>query len=323
MRMIITRTPLRISLLGGGTDVSSFYEKEVGAVVSFAINKYIYVNVNKKFENSCRISYSVTENVASVKNISHDLIREILKKFGIENGIEIATIADIPGSGTGLGSSSALTVGMIKALSMDIPKSTLAERAYEIEAGKCEHPVGKQDMYASAFGGMNMFTFTKNNVDVQPIALEKEYFDYVFSHFLLLWTGITRNANNILIDQKRNFKNGGTIEIGKQLSKMAFEFGTEFANSTMDAERIGEYIGESWKLKRFLSDSVSNQRIDELYAAGIHNGAFGGKLLGAGGGGFLLFIAPPQTHKKISEITKLRKINFSLEPSGSEIIYGR
>lgn len=321
--MIITRTPLRISLLGGGTDVSSFYENHAGVVVSFAINKYIYVNVNKRFEDTCRISYSVTENVVSVKDISHDLIRTTLERFGIKNGVEIATIADIPGNGTGLGSSSALTVGLIKALSVDISNKTLAERAYEIESGKCGHPVGKQDMYASAFGGMNLFTFTKNNVDVQPLCLENEYVDYVLSHFLLLWTGITRDAKNILLDQKRNFKNGGTVEIGKQLSRMAFDFGAELLNSTMEIKRIGEYIGESWKLKRFLSDAIATSRIDELYATGIRAGAFGGKLLGAGGGGFLLFVAPPQTHGKIVEKTGLRKINFKLEPSGSEIVYGK
>jgi len=319
--MIITRTPLRISLLGGGTDLPSFYNFHTGAVVSFAINKFVYVSVNRKFDNSYRVSYSRTENVKTVDEIQHSLVRESIKMFNIKHGLEITSVADIPGNGTGLGSSSSFTVGLIKALSTPILPSQLAERAFRVESEKCGHPVGKQDQYAASYGGMNYFTFNKSGVEVYPLKMS-ELFKTIFKmHCLLLWTGMNRNANEILDVQNRNFKTRGNIEIGKQLARLTMDFHSEFRGG-MYMERLGEYLQESWKLKKFLAKGITNLTIDKIYENGMRAGAFGGKLLGAGGGGFFLFIAPPDRHKAIIEsVGGLRQLDFEFEEMGSQVIY--
>lgn len=316
--MIITRTPLRISLIGGGTDVPAFYRKNPpGAVVSFAINKYVYVIANKKFDSKVRVSYSQTENVDHVHELKHELVRETLKFFRIENGIEIASISDIPGNGTGLGSSSSFTVGLVKALGRNIPPGHLAERAYMVEAEQCNHPVGKQDQYSAAHGGFNRFTFYKNSV----ICVSATW-PFPEDWNLLLWTGISRDANEILASQKRSFENGGNTEIGKQMADLANRFWYEVTDEPPHVSVVGEYLREAWKIKKFFANGISNSKIDSIYDIAILAGAIGGKLCGAGGGGFFFFIAPPETHKNIVKATGLRKIDFKIEPNGSEVIYG-
>lgn len=320
--MRITRTPLRISLVGGGTDMPAFYSKHPGAVFSFTINKYVYVSVNEKFDGTFRVMYSKTENVPSVEQIDHTLVRESLRMMNVKSGMEIASIADIPGEGTGLGSSSAFTVGLLRALTHEeLEPSILAERAFTIEAEKCMNPVGKQDQYASAIGGMNFMTFGKRSVSCRRISPPAKWMEDFYSSTLLLWTGMTRDANEILKFQRKGFQDGGNVEVGKMLSRQAHEFMQEVLDGAK-AKRLGEILHETWKLKKMLAPSISSSRIDEIYEKAIQAGAYGGKLLGAGGGGFLFFFAPNYLHRNIIADTGLKNIEFEVEENGSEVIYG-
>lgn len=318
--MITTQTPLRMSLVGGGTDMPAFYKQHPGSVVSFAINKYVYVSVNKKFDGRIRVSYSQTENVETVDEIKHDLVRETLKLFNLKSGLEITSVSDIPGSGTGLGSSSAFTVGLINALGKSHSPSTLAERAFVVEAENCYHPVGKQDMYASAHGGVNHYVFGRNFVRVDPIPISEKWQREFESHSLLLWTGISRDANEILKTQSKGFSEGNKTGVGQQLALLADNFYYEIL-SGISMERTGEFLDEAWKVKKFLVSSISSLKVDSWYETAIASGAFGGKLLGAGGGGFLFFIAPPYLHEQIQARTGLKKVEFKIEKEGSRIIY--
>lgn len=320
--MKITRTPLRISLVGGGTDMPSFYSKYPGAVFSFAINRYVYVSVNPKFDGTFRVSYSKTEMSPNIDAIQHSLVRESLKLMNVKTGIEVTSIADIPGEGTGLGSSSAFTVGLLKALTLgSVEPAILAERAYTVEGEMCSHPVGKQDQYASALGGMNFITFGKNSVNVRPIQPSADWMKDFYSCTLLLWTGMTRDANEILKHQRKGFVDGGNIEIGKMLAHQAHVFMQEVFDGA-PFRRLGQILDETWKLKKMLSPNISSPKIDALYDKAKEAGAYGGKLLGAGGGGFIFLFAPHYLHKQIIEATGLRKIDFAVEPNGSELIYG-
>jgi len=318
--MRITRTPLRISLIGGGTDMPAFYEKHAGHVFSFTINKYVYVSVNRKFDDKVRVSYSQTETVNSTDDLKHDLARESLRLYKIMNGMEISSISDIPGNGTGLGSSSAFTVGLIKAIDPDIPHGILAERAFTVEANECHHPVGKQDQYASALGGMNFITFGKNSVNVRPVYPSSDWMHDFCSYSLLLYTGMTRDANEILQSQRKGFVDGGNIEIGKMLAGQAHDFMQEIADGAK-IRRLGEFMDETWKLKKRLSPNITSSKLDEIYEKAKNAGAYGGKLLGAGGGGFFFFFAPNYLHKAIIEQTGLRRVDFNIEQNGSEVIY--
>lgn len=318
--MLITRTPLRISLIGGGTDMPSFYKKNAGAVVSFTIDKFIYISVNQKFDGKYRVSYSKTENVNSIDEIQHNLVRESLRLFNIKTGLEIVSVADIPGSGTGLGSSSAFTVGLLKALGKDIQPSILAERAFTVEAEKCYSPIGKQDAYASAHGGLNYMAFQKNSVKVIKINPSKDWIREFEDNSLLLWTGVSRDANDILRAQNKTFLDGGNVEIGKMLAQLANDLYVGLL-SGISIPEIGLLMEEAWKIKKFLAHGVSNFQIDVWCEIAMRNGAYGGKILGAGGGGFLYFLAPPDSHKRIVEKTGLRKIPFKMEHEGSKVIY--
>lgn len=324
--MITSRTPLRISLCGGGSDVPGFYRTHSGAVVSFAISQSIYVSVNDKFDGRTRISYSITENVDDPNELKHDLARETLKHFQIK-GIEIASMADIPGDGSGLGSSSSFTVGLLGALSKKInghiyPKKMLAETAHTVEAKLCQHSgVGKQDMYAAAYGGLHYYEFKPDEgVEVQPIFMSPEQKAYLESHLMLLYTGTTRKAETILSDQEKNMKTSReSIEADCALRDMAVRLAVDLESGNFHA--IGTYLHEGWKLKKRLSDAISTPELDTLYAKAIECGALGGKLLGAGGGGFFLFFADPKLHADIRNATGLRQVEFKVEEKGSEIIY--
>lgn len=319
--MIITRTPLRISLVGGGTDLPAFYKKSPGAVFSFAVNKYVYVIVNPKFDGRYRVSYSQLEIVDEIKDIQHDIIRSAMQISGVKHGLEVTTVADIPGGGTGLGSSSALAVGILKALTPYLDCGTLAEKAFFLESEGCGSPVGKQDQYASAYGGMNFITFGKNNVNVRPIIPSADWMHDFESCTLLLWTGITRNANDILKEQRKNFDDGASIAHGRKLARLAHDFLDEVAGKGR-VRQLGEIMHESWALKRQLSSGISNSEIDTIYDNAMRAGAYGGKLLGAGGGGFFFFFAPNYHHKAIIEATGLKKVEFKVEEKGSEVVYG-
>lgn len=315
--MIITRTPLRISLCGGGTDMPEFYKKHPGAVISFTINKYVYVSVNEKFDGNLRLSYSKTENVESSWQLKHDLARETLKAFGLRRGLEITSVSDIPGEGSGLGSSSAFTVGLINALAKDpLDKFVLAERAYRIEREKCGHPVGKQDQYASAFGGVNLISFFSDGaVSVRKAVCDIEKLN---SCMLLLWTGRTRNANEILSRQGNLLSHNQSL--GVELHHIAHQIYSKI--SWIEPKDLGAYLHTAWDIKRRMANGISNEYIGNIYQIGLNNGAYGGKICGAGGGGFMLFVADPDSHDRIARATGLRRVPFKITSKGSEVVHG-
>lgn len=324
--MIISRTPLRISFVGGGTDLPAFYQNEPGAVVSTAIDKYIYINVNKKFDRQIRASYSVTEIVEKRDDLKHELIREAMTMAGISGGIEITSISDIPSSGTGLGSSSCYTVGLLNALYAFLGRRAGAERlgreACEIEIEHCKKPIGKQDQYAAAYGGFQYFQFNPDEtVQVEPIICKPETKKRLQDNLLLLYTGMTRSADNILQEQSLNTASDEAKR--KALSRMKMQ--AEQMRDTLcndDLDSFGEMLHEGWLLKKSLASGISIGPIDDWYETARSHGALGGKILGAGGGGFLLLYAHPEQHDVIvSSLPELRQIPFAFEPHGSTIVY--
>ncbi len=324
--MIISRTPLRMSFVGGGSDLPSFYQKRTGAVVSTAIDKYIYINVNKKFDHLIRASYSITEFADKPEKLKHELIRESLKYLGIKGGIEITSIADIPSGGTGLGSSSSYTVGLLNALSAYLSrfssKEYLASIASRIEIGKCHKPIGKQDQYAAAYGGLNLIEFLPDDsVVVNPIICKQETKQRLNQNLLLLYTGITRSADKILAGQnKKILSDRKTGDILSQMVKLAYSQAE--ALSSDDTKSFGEALDENWKLKIRLARGINNPTFDRWYKTAKNHGAVGGKILGAGGGGFLLLYAPKSKHEAIEHaLPELKKVDFNFDPEGSKIVY--
>jgi len=323
--VIITRTPLRISLAGGGSDFPAFVRREAGAVVSTAINKYIYITVNKKFDERIRASYSVTEIVDRVEDLRHELIREALLLTGIAGGIEITSISDIPSRGTGLGSSSAYTVGVLHALhafaGRYVGAKRLAEEACEIELERLRRPVGRQDQYIAAFGGLQFIQFDESGVSVEPVLPGAEVRQALQEHLLLLYTGVTRNAEAILAEQRRNLEEAAeTVEDTVRLRDLALDLRLALLRHRLG--EVGEILDAGWTIKRRLASGITTPQIDEWYARARAAGALGGKLLGAGGGGFLLLFAPPRDHGAILEsLPELRPVPFRFEPYGSRVIY--
>jgi len=320
--MIITRTPFRISFVGGGTDLPDFYRREYGAVLSTAINKYMFITVNKSFDHRIRVGYSKTEMVDNVEEIKHPIVREALIYVGITNGIEITSIADIP-AGTGMGSSSSFTVGLLNALYAfkGVLKSAeaLAKDAAMIEIERAGHPIGKQDHYIAAFGGMQYIQFNPDeSVFVNPVIFSPEVFEELQSNLILFYTGITRPANSILNDQKRNTPE--KINILRKMRDLAYEM-RETLTTGRNLARFGELLHQNWLYKRELSPLIASGPIDKYYQAGLNAGALGGKLLGAGGGGFLLFYCERQNQPKVREALGLKEFTAGFARQGSQIIY--
>jgi D-glycero-alpha-D-manno-heptose-7-phosphate kinase len=324
--MIISRTPLRISFVGGGSDLPAYYTQSPGAVVSTAINKYIYITVNKKFDKKIRASYSKTENVDSADKIEHPLIRECLKKVGIENGIEVTSMSDIPAEGTGLGSSSSYTVGLLNALyaykGQYASAEKLAKEACEIEIDILKDPIGKQDQYIAAYGGFEFMQFSSDgDVDISPIICSPDTKNKIQENCLLFYTGLTRSSSKILGKQSKNVKN----DIDKrvimiQMVSLAHEM-QRLLNSNSIVE-FGQLLHENWLLKRKMAEGVTSNQIDKWYDLALKNGAEGGKILGAGGGGFLMLYARKKNHDKIrSALKDLEFHSFEFEPQGSKIIF--
>ncbi|MBT9133258.1 MAG: D-glycero-alpha-D-manno-heptose 7-phosphate kinase [Firmicutes bacterium] len=323
--MIITRTPFRISFVGGGTDLPDFYRLEPGAVVSTAINKYMYVIVNKRFTDAIRVSYySKTEIVDSVDEIRHPLVREVLKLVGITRGIEIASIADVH-AGAGLGSSSSFTVGLLNALYAykGILKSAeeLAKEACHIEIDILGEPIGKQDQYIAAYGGFRYIQFNSDEtVLTEPIIWSKANKEELAQNLLVLYTGDVREASSILREQKENTRQGNKVDLLKKLRDMAFEL-KGLLNNNASPDILGEFLHKGWMLKKQLASSISNNKIDEYYEKARSAGVLGGKILGAGGGGFLLLYCPKEKQPQVKEALNHRELDFSFEPEGSKIIY--
>lgn len=323
--MITTRTPLRISLAGGGTDMPSFYETHPGAVVSAAIDKYVYVSVNAKFDGRYRISYSRTENVSFPSEIKHDIVRETLKRFGLK-GMEIVSISDIPGEGSGLGSSSAFTVGLINALGaycgLRQQPQSLAENAFEIEAHACGHPVGKQDHYSAAYGGFRFYEFLKERVKSYDLELTSEEKQIVGSNLMLFWIGLRSQEGStaILSDQGSRLAAGNGAETsGLAMAELAHRLRDDLCKKEFD--RVGKFLHAGWTLKKKLSDKISNPWINEMVDNALRAGAEGAKVCGAGGGGFLLVNAPTLCHKSVEMALGLRRVPFWMGVPGSSVIY--
>jgi D-glycero-alpha-D-manno-heptose-7-phosphate kinase len=324
--MIISQTPFRISFAGGGSDLPAYYLQHGGAVVSTAIDKYVYVTVSRKFDQSLRVSYSRTEEVENAAQLQHPIVREGMGMLGLEGGLEITSVADIPSRGTGLGSSSSFAVGLMHALhaieGRHVSSGQLADEACRIEIEKCGEPIGKQDQYAAAFGGLNYIEFQKDgSVEVAPIAMSRETRENLDRHFLMFYTGITRSASGILAGQSKALADERQkAEAMHKMVAYAAELRDELWKGNFDA--MGRILHENWLLKRTLTAGISSGEIDCWYDRATKAGASGGKLLGAGGGGFLLFYAPPEKHAGIAAaLSDLRRIDFALEPRGSRIIF--
>ena len=323
--MIISRTPCRMSFAGGGTDLPSHYSRHGGAVVSTTIDKYINIAVNPKFDDHLRVSYSTTEICDSLDQVRHPLVRESLRLVGITKGIEIVSLADIPASGTGLGSSSSFTVGLLNALYCYIghhpTKHQLGHDSCEIEINICEEPIGKQDQYAAAFGGLNFIRFNKNHsVEVEALDCHHSVQTRLESCILAFYTGIQRSASTLLKEQNELILSGSKTNILMQMSDQACQLRDELRRSNTDA--VGMIMHEGWKSKKSISDSISNGKIDRWYSKGREAGALGGKLLGAGAGGFLVFYAPPEKHVDITRaLAELTPMKFGLDQKGSTIIF--
>lgn len=324
--MIISRTPLRISFAGGGSDLPAFYEHEPGAVVSTAIDKYIYINVNRKFDRMIRASYSVTEIVDGVEELRHELIREALKVVELDGGIEITSISDIPSQGTGLGSSSTYTVGLLNALyaynGRRAGAQRLAEEACEIELARCGKPIGKQDQYIAAYGGLQYIQFNPDgSVFVDPVICGLETKQRLQSRLLMLYTGLVRSADDVLREQSANTTADRARRMAlRAMTQLAQDLSKALCHDDLDS--FGEILHEGWQLKKSLASKISSGAIDEWYERARRHGAIGGKLLGAGGGGFLLLYAHPERHREIlAALPELRAMPFRFEPQGSKIIY--
>ena len=321
--MIIVQTPLRISFFGGGTDFPAYYLSEGGCTLSSAIDKYIFVTIKKRFDQKLRVGYTRTEMVDRVEEIQHELIREALRKTGITQGIEITTMGDIPDAGSGLGSSSTVTVGALHAMYAYLGEIVLAERlakeACEIEIEILNRPIGIQDQYISAFGGLRFMEFHQNGqVSVQKIELNPHLKQRLDESLLLFYTGITRKSASILGEQKVNIKHRKDI-LGA-MKAMAQTVKEQLIAGNLDC--LGEMLHESWELKKQLASQVSNGMIDEIYQTARKAGAVGGKIAGAGGGGFLLLYCPYQKRDQIrSALYQLQELPFSLERDGTKVIF--
>jgi D-glycero-alpha-D-manno-heptose-7-phosphate kinase len=322
--MIITQTPLRVSFAGGGTDLPSFYRRFGGAVVSTAIDKFVYINVNQKFDERIRVSYSKTEEVDSVEQINHKIVRAALTSMSLRGGLEITSIADVPSSGTGLGSSSSFTVGLLLALNAFVSRyvspGELAAEACRVELDLCGEKIGKQDQYAAAYGGLNFIRFEPDEtVIVEPILCSGEDLERLESHLVTFYTGKTRPASSILVEQSdRSESHAGTQNLLRRMTELAYLLRQELSSGNIDA--LGPILDEGWDLKREMHQNISDSGIDDWYRAARAAGASGGKLMGAGGGGFLMFFAPPQRHDAIERALGLRRFEIGLERGGSRVL---
>jgi D-glycero-alpha-D-manno-heptose-7-phosphate kinase len=320
--MIITQTPLRIGLLGGGTDLPDYYRQHGGRVLNCALDKYVYVIVKQRFDDDIYVNYSKKEIVSRVADLEHELVRETMLMTGVESGIEITTLADIPSAGSGLGSSSAVTVGLLHALfayqGIQVSGEELAERACAIEIERCGKPIGKQDQYIAALGGIRDIRFGPGDqVVANELVLPAADRRALQRQIMLFYTGITRNANVILAEQSANVT--ATLPQLDLLRDLA-GFAVDRLRSG-DVDAIGPAVRESWEAKRKLATGVSTERIDDAAARALDAGASGVKLTGAGGGGFLLVIAPVERQRRVREsLPEMRELPVKLDRLGSRVV---
>ena len=322
--MIISRTPFRISFAGGGSDLPSFYRRAEGAVLSTSIDKYMYIAIHPFFEaDKIQLKYSKTEMVNSINEIKHPIFREALSMYGL-TGVDLNSIADIP-SGTGLGSSSSFTVGLLNAIRTYIGKASSAEKlaqlACDIEINRVGSPIGKQDQYAAAYGGLNFITFNADEtVNVQKIIMNPDKRRELEENLMMVYVGGEHSANSILQSQQKGYSDEKKFQTQKQMVQLAYDLKDALENNNIDD--FGRILHEGWLMKRSLMSDISNSAIDNLYAKGLEAGALGGKLLGAGGAGFLLFYCPKEKQADFrSQMSTHREMAFRFDNHGSKIIY--
>ena len=323
--MIVSKTPLRMSFVGGGSDLPAYYREEPGAVLSTSIDKYMYICVNRKFDGQVRVSYTRTEEVGSYKDVEHPLVREALALTGIAGGIEIASMADIPSRGSGLGSSSTYTVGLLNALhaykNQFVSKQSLAQMACDIEIQRCGEPIGKQDQYAAAYGGLNLIRFhPDDSVSVDPVICTPAITQELEDSILVFFTGRTRSASAVLAQQGKAMALPDRRVLMRRMVELAFELKIELESGRLDG--VGAILHENWQLKSQLTQGITDPQIDEWYARGMANGASGGKLLGAGNGGFMMFLAPAERHAGITAaLADLQPVRFRFDRAGAQIVF--
>ena len=320
--MIITQTPLRISLAGGGTDFPGFFEKHGGAVVSSAIDKYVHCIVKERFDDRIYVNWTKKEIVASVDEIEHELVREAMRKVGVTKGVEISFLSDIPAEGSGLGSSSSVTVGVLNALYhfVDATPTTeqLAREACEIEIGILGKPIGVQDQYIAAYGGLRCFEFGPGpEIKTSALKTSRTTLDDLDNMLMLFFTGKTRSSSNILSQQKSNI--GRKVEVLQQMREQAHQ--VRQLIEAGDVDGLGTLLHRGWEAKRKLAEGVSNNDLDEIYDRAVKAGALGGKISGAGGGGFFLLCVPSHKRQAVRQaLGELREMPFRLERGGSRVI---
>lgn len=321
--MIITQTPYRVSFAGGGTDLPAFYRHEFGAVLSVGVAHHMYVTVSPRFDKTTRVAYTRVEIADGIDRIEHTIAREALRMTGLGEHLEITTVGDVP-AGTGMGSSSSLAVGLLNALyaykGMVTSPGSLAEKACEIEIDILQKPIGRQDQYAAAYGGVNYIRFNPDHsVDVEPVPCQPGFLDALEKHIILLYTDQQRDADIIL--KKQSEGSVDKMSVLRQMRDLAGELRTTMGGQG-NLDDFGRILHEGWELKRSLGFGISNPGVDEWYAAARKAGAMGGKLLGAGGGGFLLVMAPPERHEAIREaVGRPREIPFRIDRRGSRVIF--
>lgn len=323
--MIITRTPFRVSFIGGGSDIPAFYQQAPGAVLSTSINQYMYISSHRYFEpDKIRAKYSRTETVSHVDELQHPIIKAVFKEFAISGGLEVSSIADVP-SGTGLGSSSSFTVGLLHNLSVakgnELNKEQLAAGACLVEIDILKEPIGKQDQYAAAYGGLNVIQFLHDgSVTVQPAVSSQNTVAMLEQRLLMFYTGDQRSASAILAEQTQNISLQSKFTALTHMVQLVHDAQTALKANRLDD--FGKILHENWELKKGLAAGITNPVLNQAYEAALNAGALGGKLLGAGGGGFLLFYAPEHKHIAIRTALKsMRHFDFKFETEGSKLIH--
>ncbi len=324
--MIISRAPFRVSFCGGGSDIPSFYEKYTGCVISTTIRKYVYLTINKAFnKDSITLKYSQTEVVHDPSQIQHRIFKQVLTDFSTK-GVEITSMADIP-AGTGLGSSSSFTVALLKALygynNQSVSAYKVAKEACDVEIIQLGNPIGKQDQFAAAFGGLRYYEFEPDGfVKVEPILMSKAARKHLENSMMLFYTGALHDANKILGEETKNLATANEkINATRKLCEMTRELKFELENNNVDA--LGPCLKHGWEIKKSLASGITSPLIDNAYNLGISAGASGGKLLGAGGGGFLLFYVPDDAKKEAvrQALAGFKEMPFELDQSGASIVY--
>jgi D-glycero-alpha-D-manno-heptose-7-phosphate kinase len=323
--MVIVKTPLRISFVGGGSDLPSYYTREEGKVVCTAIDKFVYAIVNERFDDMIYINYSRKECVSTVAAIQHDLVREAMRLTGVRQGVEITTLADIPSTGSGLGSSSSITVALLHALytyrNVLVTAEQLAQEACRIEIDILGKPIGRQDQYAAAYGGINRFIFKADHSTVRiPLRLNGVAARRFAASLLLYYTGLTRSADTILAEQSHKLQEQETTRLMSEMVALVEPFAD--AMETGDIVLCGKLMARNWDLKQQMATGITNPTIDAMYAKAAAAGALAGKIAGAGGGGFLLLVVPRERQNEVFQAMQpYRELPFMIENSGSKVIF--